>query len=92
MFLESVRALLMTSGKLFQIKHPEYLMLCLKHSVRGFGGTKHPVVIILGLQMYLNYCASWNFHLYISWSKILIHFEHKFGLPQKQTIINRLYI
>ena len=32
-----------TSGKLFQIKHPEYLMLCLKHSVLGFWGTKHLV-------------------------------------------------
>ena len=42
MFLE-FGAFLITSGKLFQIKHPEYLMLCLKHSVLGFGGTKHLV-------------------------------------------------
>ena len=31
-----------SSGRLFNIKRPEYLRLCLKHSVLGLGGTKQP--------------------------------------------------
>lgn len=32
----------MSSGRLFHIKHPEYLKLCLKYSVLGLGGIKQP--------------------------------------------------
>ena len=37
-----VWAFLTSSGKLFQTRQPEYLKLCLKHSVLGLGGIKQP--------------------------------------------------
>ena len=37
-----VGAFFISSGKLFQTRQPEYLKLCLKHSVLGFGGIKQP--------------------------------------------------
>ena len=33
-------AFFISSGKLFHIRQPEYLRLCLKYSVLGLGGTK----------------------------------------------------
>ena len=44
-----VEAFFISSSKLFHIKHPEYLRLCLKHSVLGFGGTKQQVDVDLKL-------------------------------------------
>ena len=38
--VSAVCALLTLLGKLFHMRHPEYLILCLKHSFLGSGGTK----------------------------------------------------
>ena len=37
-----VWALLISSERLFQTRHLEYLILCLKYSVLGLGGIKQP--------------------------------------------------
>ena len=37
-----VWALLISSGRLFQTRHPEHLTLCLKYSVLGLSGIKQP--------------------------------------------------
>ena len=37
-----VWALLTSFGRLFQTRHLEYLILCLKYSVLGLGGIKQP--------------------------------------------------
>ena len=43
--VSAVCAFLTLLGKLFHIRHPEYLILCLKHSFFGSGGTKHPAAV-----------------------------------------------
>ena len=45
--VSAVCALLTLLGNLFHIRHPEYLILCLKHSFFGSGGTKHPAAVDL---------------------------------------------
>lgn len=49
----TVEAFFISSGKLFHIKQPEYLRLCLKYSVLGLGGTKQQADVDLKLRIEL---------------------------------------
>ena len=48
-----VWAVLISSGRLFHTRQPEYLMLCLKYSVLGLGGIKQPAAVDLRLILVL---------------------------------------
>ena len=71
----------------FHTRHPEYFILCLKHSVLGLGGTKQPAEADLSCILVLTLFRRVKLFKNVCRNQIMIDLEHKLGFSQIEPII-----